>query len=353
MRVALVTAGDIGRRTGGYLYHARVAGELAREGVRVAQVVASRDATPGGQRLAALDGDRLAEQVLAADVVVVDALAALVAAPWLDAWQARRPLIALVHELPSVASGDAAVDLRAAEARLLRADRVVAVSGHGRDILIAGGVAARRIVVAPPGADRLAAPSESEPAESGDGALHVLCVAQWIPRKGIETLLRAWLTLGRDDATLDLIGETDADPAYAARVRALVDAAPPGAVAVHDAVDDRELAAAYRRAALFVLPTRYEGYGMVFAEALLYGVPVVASAVGPVPDLVGPDAGLLTPPDDPTALAGAIARLLDDAGLRASMTVAARARGRELATWAETARAFRAALDAAIRERSE
>lgn len=346
MRVALVTAGDVRRRTGGYLYHARVTDELAREGVRVEQVVASRDASADAQRSAAPMLGRVARRVAEADVIVVDALARLAAAPWLDAWQSRRPLVAMVHELPSVAGESAEPDEAAAEERLLRADRVVAVSRHGRGILLDRGVAADRIDVVWPGADRLAAPTTTPDPE--EGPMRVLCVAQWIPRKGIETLLRAWLALGRDDATLDLVGETDADAAYAARVRGLVAAAPEGSVVVHGSVGDAALAAAYRRAAIFALPTRYEGYGMVVAEALLHGVPVVASAVGPVPELVGRDAGLLVPPDDPDALAEALARLLDDAGLRSAMRDAARARGLALPTWADTARAFRSALDAAV-----
>lgn len=350
MRIALVTVGDIRRRTGGYLYHARVAEELARDGVRVEQVVASRDASSDGQRRAALDAGRLTGQVLVADVVVVDALAVLTVAPRLDDWQSRRPLVAMVHELPSVASGRSDADLLAAEARLLCADRVVVVSRHGRDILLGRGVAPERIAVVPPGADRLVV--TDGPVEAGDGKLHVLCVAQWIPRKGIDTLVRAWLALGRDNSTLELIGETDTDFGYASQVRAMVDAAPPGSVVVHGAVDDAALAAAYRRAAIFALPARYEGYGMAFAEALLHGLPVVAGAVGPVPELVGPRAGLLAPPDDPKALAAALACLLDDAELRESMAASARARGEELPTWAETARDIRAALDAARWARS-
>lgn len=350
MRVTLVTAGDIGRRTGGYLYHARVAQDLAHEGVLLEQIIASRDASADGQRRAAQDAAAIDSQVLAADVIVVDALAALVVASRLDVWQSRRPLVAMVHELPSVAAERGEADLLAAEERLLRADRVIAVSQHGRGILLDRGVAPERVAVVAPGADRLRRSDHWK--QTGDGNLRVLCVAQWIPRKGIDTLVRAWLALGRNDATLDLVGETDVDPQYAAQVRALAASTPPGSVVIHGSVDDVALAAAWQRAALFALPTRYEGYGMVFAEALLHGLPVVAGAVGPVPELVGPNAGLLVPPDDPAALTLALARLLDDGELRASMAAAARARGEALPTWADTACAFQSVLDAAMRERA-
>ena len=68
--------------------------------------------------------------------------------------------------------------------------------------------------------------------------MRALCVAQWIPRKGILTLVEAWKLRERPGAVLELIGETDADPDYAARVRAAVEAAPPGSIIVSGRVDD-------------------------------------------------------------------------------------------------------------------
>jgi SAM-dependent methyltransferase len=146
---------------------------------------------------------------------------------------------------------------------------------------------------------------------------------------------------------LELVGETDADPAYAASVREAI-VASDASILVSGPVDDAALAAAYAAADLFVLPSRYEGYGMVYAEALSFGLPVVACDVGPVPDLVGREAALLVPPDDAGALAEALDLLLGDPGLRDRMSAAARRRAGELPRWRDAVAGLREALRDAV-----
>ena len=143
---------------------------------------------------------------------------------------------------------------------------------------------------------------------------------------------------------LEFVGETDATPAYAASVREAIAAASDASILVSGPVDDAALHAAYAAADLFVLPSRYEGYGMVFAEALSFGLPVVACEVGPVPDLVGPEAALMVPPDDAPALAAALDLLLGDPGLRDRMSATALRRATQLPRWRDTVIGFDEAL---------
>jgi glycosyltransferase involved in cell wall biosynthesis len=214
---------------------------------------------------------------------------------------------------------------------------LICVSGHGGSILEERGVPAARIRVVPPGFDRLPVRGATSP---GDDTVRVLCVAQWIPRKGILDLVRAWALGERGGASLELIGETDADLAYAASVNAAITDAPSASITVSGPVDDAALAEAYVAADLFALPSRYEGYGVVYAEALANGLPVVACDAGPVPEVVGEDAALLVPPGDVGALAGALDLLLKDAALRDRMSVAARRRAAELPRWEDTIAGF-------------
>lgn len=336
LRVAFLTVGDTSRRTGGYLYNAHLLEGLRARGVEATEVVPC-GASPEEQEASA---PGLADLDPAGfDALVVDALASTVAAPWLARWRRERPVVALVHELPSVANPGTSPE---PEEPLLRADRFVAVSEHGKGVLESRGAPAERVAVVPPGFDRLAPVGGGSGLRDDPGETVVLCVAQWIERKGILEVVRAWKRRERPGAVLRLVGETGADPGYADRVRAEVGDTP--GVLVEGAVDDAALAAAYASADLFALPSRYEGYGMAYAEALAAGLPVVACEVGPVPELVGREAALLVPPDDAGALADALELLLTNPDLRARMSGAARRRAARLPRWRDTVEGFHAVL---------
>jgi glycosyltransferase involved in cell wall biosynthesis len=95
---------------------------------------------------------------------------------------------------------------------------------------------------------------------------------------------------------------------------------------VLDAVDHAALPQLYRAAAVAVVPSVWqEPFGMPIVEAMACGTPVVASRVGGIPEILGDQrGGLLVPPDDPAALAAALAGLLEDPRRRAAMGAAAR-----------------------------
>ena len=340
MRVAFITVGDTGRKTGGYLYDGRVISSLRRRGLVIEEVVAG-GALPDEQRKVSpglgstFDPSRF-------DTIVVDALARIAVAPHLDRWQTFRPVVALVHELPSVAGGGSEPETvareRDHEEPLLRADRFIAVSDHGRNVLLDRGVSPGRIHVVPPGFDRVPV-GDGTPARR-EGPVRALCVAQWIPRKGILTLVEAWTLHERRGAVLELIGETNADADYTARVRAAIDAAPRASIVESGCVGDASLGASYAKADLFVLPSRYEGYGIVYAEALAFGLPIIACDAGPVPDLVGREAGVLIQPNDRDDLSSALDLLLGDSELRTKMSVAASRRASRLPRWEDTVAGF-------------
>jgi glycosyltransferase involved in cell wall biosynthesis len=349
VRLAFVTVGDTHRLTGGYLYNARVLAALRERGVAVDEINPCGPSAPEQEEAAPRLGAALNPRRF--DVIVVDALARILCAPHLDRWRDERPVVAMIHELPSVAAPeDATGNEDEYEALLLRSDRLISVSGHGRRALEGRGVPAARIRVVPPGFDRL--PVNRARSSVGDGTVRALCVAQWIPRKGILDLVLAWTLRERRGASLQLIGETDADLAYTASVNAAIADAPLTSVTVSGPVDDATLADAYATADLFALPSRYEGYGVVYAEALAYGLPVVACDAGPVPEVVGEEAALLAPPGDVEALAGALDLLLNDPAMRDRMSAAALRRAGELPRWEETIAGFLKVLGDVVEERS-
>jgi glycosyltransferase involved in cell wall biosynthesis len=175
----------------------------------------------------------------------------------------------------------------------------------------------------------------------GAGSFRLLLVGHWTPRKGILLALEAVARV-RTSVTLDLVGEQDRDAEYAAQVHpALQDRRLIGRVRVHGRVPDDELTGLFSDVDALLLPSTHEGYGMVLAEALAAGLPIVATRVGAVPEVVrdGSEAELV-PSGDVAALAQAIERLAADPVERSRRSRLAQERARTLPRWEESIDAF-------------
>jgi glycosyltransferase involved in cell wall biosynthesis len=151
------------------------------------------------------------------------------------------------------------------------------------------------------------------------------------PRKGLDTLLSAMEILGDSAPPLAIVGalgpEADRLAADAWRRRVQL--------VLCGSVDDADLASLYRRASVVVVPSTHEGFGLTALEAMASAVPVVATAAGNLPDLLG-DAGMLVPSADPQALARALDEVLTDPVRNARMRHAGVVRAAEY-TWTNTA----------------
>jgi len=99
----------------------------------------------------------------------------------------------------------------------------------------------------------------------------------------------------------------------------------------------------YDTSTFFVLPSYFEGYGMVLTEALARGLPVVSTTAGAIPRTVPSDAGILVSPGKPAALGEALSTMLDPVP-RARLTRAARAHAAGLLTWDHTVTEFERAI---------
>ncbi len=158
---------------------------------------------------------------------------------------------------------------------------------------------------------------------------HVLTVANFEARKGHLALLEA-LARAPEPWTWELIGDTRRDPELTARFQARVGELDLEArVALRGSCSPDEVFAAYARADLFALLPTYEPYGMVFAEAVASGVPVVAPRHGEIPRIVG-SAGVLVDDD----AAAAISRAFRDRPTRVA----------DFPRWEQTAHQFTEAL---------
>ena len=97
---------------------------------------------------------------------------------------------------------------------------------------------------------------------------------------------------------------------------------------------------------VFVLASRFEGYGMALTEAIAHGLPVISTLAGAIPDTVPAGTGELVPPDDVPALAKALRSLISNRTERRRLAVRAREAAAELPTWQDSARLFAGAVEA-------
>jgi len=203
------------------------------------------------------------------------------------------------------------------------AGAVITDSEHSRRAIVERlGLAAERTVVIPVGLGaefRPAVPSAAQRARYGLGPGYALYVGNFLPHKNLPRLLRAWVTLPEPLAAglrLVLAGGARAGrPALEALVASL---GLGERVVFAGLVDDADLPALYGGATAVVLPSLEEGFGLPALEAMACGAPVVASRRGALPEVVA-DAGVLVDPEDESALAAALARVLGSADERVSL----------------------------------
>ena len=346
--VSLLTLGDPDTLTGGYLYHRRMAEAAPDHGARVHFVSVPDAPFPltalgGGAALARACGS-------GTDVLVLDSIAAAAVGPSLVRRRPRLPLVAILHQPPGgIDHGPVRTTLQAALDRLAyrRAARLLVASESLADELSRTGFRRDLLVVVPPGRDVAAAESAPEDDDLRRGRKAAfLCVGNWVARKGVLDLLQAFSSLDFDAATLHLVGETRADPTYAAKVAARLSRADLTDRAVVHGPPTREPAAGlYRRAEAFLLASTREPYGTVNGESMAAGLPVVAWRAGNLPYLARDcEEGIVLEPGAVTGLAAALGRLAADDALRRRMGAAARRRALTLPTWKDTAERFFGAI---------
>jgi glycosyltransferase involved in cell wall biosynthesis len=328
--VVVLTSADPGARTGGSLYHRRIAERAPAWGVEV-------EIRPLGRgRVATAE----------ADVVVVDSIVAARVAARLEIRRPGAPIVASVHQRPGGLTGvrPGRAVRRALDLRLYRhAEAVVVPSAYLADVLARSGLARARLAVVEPGCERAVVEAERTP--SG-GPASFLSVANLSPHKRPLDLIEAFAALGDVDATLTMIGGC-ADARLGRRVETRLRRPDVAGRARWMGSQPRDrVLRAMLEADVFVSPALGESYSIAVAEAVAGGLPAIVAASGNLPTLVRDGVeGLVVRPRDPRALAAAMRRLATDAGARERMGSAALERGRELPGWDDTARAFVGVLE--------
>jgi glycosyltransferase involved in cell wall biosynthesis len=336
-KISFAVPGDFTALTGGYHYDRSLLEALCGAGW-----AASHLPLPGGfpfpdagemrvaiDRLASVPGDHhLIIDGLAFGALDTSALSRI-----------KAPIVALVHHPLAHESGLPQAEARRLhaleQANLAHAAHVIVPSPYIREVLMRDyGVEGARITVVRPGRPTIPAvpmdgPKDDPPLILSVGLLH--------PRKGHDVLIAALAQVADLPWEAVIVG-SPWEPGHEAALDAqIAGAGLSDRVRLAGRVGDDTLAALYRRAHVFALATRFEGYGIVFDEALLHGVPIVSTTAGAVPGTVPSGAGTLVAPDDPIAFAHGLRAVLEDSAQHAAQASAARAAGAILPTWADAA----------------
>ncbi len=326
---------DPARPSGGNGYDRRICTGLTAAGWQVHE-----HAVPGPWPRPDTTATRALDQVLAdlptGAVVLVDGLVASTVPGVLVPRADRLQLVVLVHmSLGDQPPGHEIPGARAREGAVLSAARaVVTTSSWTRSRLLdLYPLQPGTVHVVTPGV----VPADLAPGTAAGGEL--LCVATVAPHKGQDLLLAALADVADRPWRCRFVGSLDREPEYVDRLAALARA---GGIADRIRFDGpltgADLDNAYATADALVLASRAESYGMVVTEALARGLPVIATAVGGLPQALGRTVdgwrpGVLVAPGDRASLATALRRWLDDAELRQRLRQVAAERRGTLAGW--------------------
>lgn len=338
--------GDITLPTGGYAYDREVLARLPAAGIEITHLALPCGyPNPSEAELA-----RTAEQISNTPrdaLLLIDGLA-YGAMPSALIERFDRRIVALVHHPLCLEAGvppARAEALRALETQALAmAHRVVVTSPLTARTLAADfAVPADLITIAEPG---------TEPAPRAKGsrgeAIALLAVGSIVPRKGYDVLVQALEMDAREhdpNWSLHIVGAIDRSPQTVEALRAQVRQSELAErIHVTGPKSRAELDDFYDSADIFVLASHYEGYGMVLAEALACGLPIVTTTGGAAAETAPDDAALKVPPGDAHALQKALRRLIDDVSLRKTLADAAWSAGQKLPRWSDTAAKIAEAL---------
>ena len=340
MRIRFIIPGDIDTPTGGYRYDRALIEEWRGLGLDVDLISLS-----GGYPFPLTSDIETAfskiDHAQSADICVIDGLAGGCAPSLIVHCAKDMPLIALIHHPLALENGLAEAQsssLEKSEREGLEFAKTVVTTSPAttKTVHQLFNYPQDKIHTIMPGVERHApAPFRKR------RPLRLLSVGSITKRKGHDVMLRALARLPDLAWTLDIVGPQHLDPDLFTDLQKIaLSENIAERVRYHDAVDARELDRLYHDADIFALASRYEGYGMAYAEAIVRVLPVIATTAGAIPDTVPESTGLLVPPDDIEALANALRALLSDDDLRQEKRDGALKAEPDFPTWPASAAKF-------------
>ncbi|ERG88506.1 MAG: glycosyltransferase [halophilic archaeon J07HX5] len=348
MRVGLVVYDGLDGTSGGFLYDRRVVQGLRDRGHAVTTVAVprrsyTRNLLDSVSQSVWRQLTALADNV---DIILEDELChpSLVGPNLrLRRRESSPPIVSIVHHLRSSEDWSplrTRVYRTVERAYLLTADAFV-YNSHTTRETVESLIGPTTGVLAPPGRDHLQPAVTREQIRArahNEGPVELLFVGSIVERKGLETLLKGLAALELP-WSLTIVGDTTIDRAYTEQLQSLVKQLAVGdRVTMTGRVPQSRLNELYEQCQILTVPSQYEGYGIVYLEAMGHGLPAVGTRAGGASEVINDGTtGALITPGDVSALTNAVARLAADRDRLAAHALAARAAFDDHHTWDETA----------------
>lgn len=342
MKLGFLIYGSLDTLSGGYLYDRKLV-EYLRQAGETVEIISLP-----WRNYAAHLGDNFSFRLPSGlDLLIQDELnhPSLIAA---NLGKRHYPVISLIHHLrcSEKRANWQNVFYRMVEKRYLQS-----VDGFIFNSQTTKGVVKRLIgngkpsLVAYPPTDRFGAalPESFVAARAAEsGPLRIIFLGNVIPRKGLQTLLEALSRVSRianPTYHLDVVGSLTTDPAYAPEMQRLATLYPLSSfVQFHASLHDSQLAEKLKSAHVLVVPSSYEGFGIVYLEGMAFGLPAIGTTAGAAGEIIRDgETGYLIAPEAAETLAARLTTLAADRALLARMSLNALKRYQQQPTWQETA----------------
>ncbi|MBO3458289.1 glycosyltransferase family 4 protein [Aetokthonos hydrillicola Thurmond2011] len=256
-----------------------------------------------------------------------------------------KKIIILLHSLYGYDSGDTFLIRKwingiKHKIRLSLADTIITNSEYSKREIVSLGIDTSIVHLLPPGIDRkklrIVTPTDGQKTDC------ILCVANYLVGKGLIYLIEAFSLVNRKKFTLHLVGNPSKSSSYYKQMNKYVQKSNLiKDVFFHNGADKENIYKLYSSADIFVLPTLKETFGIVLIEAMHYGLPIITTNVGAIPELITDgENGFLVPPANSQKLAEAISKLIENPELRKEMGAKGRQRVSDSYYWEQTCSKF-------------
>ncbi len=341
MKIAFITYGSLENLTGGYLYNQKVVNHLKKKGIPV-EIISLKQRS---YFLNVIWNFWLYFNRKKFNLIIEDELVHPAVFLFNRLVHKKVKIVALVHLLQWLVQKPPFLPLtKAMEKQMLKYSHlIVANSNYTAEKITQMGLSKDKVKVIYPAYDPALLNKQDEVKDSlREGKINLLFVANCLPHKGLHFLIPALHLVKNIPFVLDIVGDYTLNVTYVKKIkRAIKKYGLEEQVFWHGKVSREEIGQYYSRADIFVLPSLKEAFGLVLLEAMAFGLPVVATRVGGIPEVVEHQkTGLLVPPGNIVALSQAITILVKDENLRRQYGRKGKQRLASFLTWEEAGENF-------------